>query len=292
MKSGLIKITFKLVFVGILIGAAYFGYKKWKSTPQKIENEYVVKKGNLIQRVTFGGLIEPLKKSIIMPPYKGYIGRIYVKIGDKVHEGDPLVTVIESLQSKFQPFPLRSPITGTVTQIEKREGEGVRELDAKEYILRIDDSSRLFVVASVPELDRAKIRPGLKIDIKAVALGDKLYSGILRELALAAKDQNAYSGRSQVEFGVRAEVLNPDAYLISGMSVLMDVITAAHNDVLTIGHEYLTKDNDKNFVTNTDGVKKEITLGLQNEESFEILSGVLEGEKLLPVDFSAVPKKL
>ena len=288
MKSALFK-----SLVVILIGGVGFYLVKLKFSPQKTENEYVVKRADLIQRVTFGGTIEPLRKSTIMPPYKGYVGHIFVKVGDKVKLGDPLVTVTESLQSKFQPFPLRSPINGVVTQIEKREGEATRDTEAKDFIMRIEDTSKLFVVAAVPEIDRAKIKIGFKADIKAVALGDKKYHGILRELALAAKDQqNSWSGRSQVEFNVRAEVIDADESLISGMSILMDVVTDTHEKVLLVGHEYLSKEADKNFVTTSSGITKEVTLGLQNEESFEVLSGIVEGEILRPVDFSALTKKL
>lgn len=287
------KSLIKILLLCVACVGGFFVYQKYVTKVDPSSNSYTVKKGELIQRVTIGGLIEPIRKSTIIAPYKGYVGKIFVKIGDRVKSGDALVTVTESLQSKFQPFPLRSPIDGIVTQIEKREGEATRDLDPKEFILRVEDHSKFFVVAAVPEVDRAKIRIGDKTDIKAIALGDKKYQGVLRELALAAKDkQEQWSGRSQVEFAVRAEVLNPDPDLISGMSVLMDIITASRLDVILVGHEFLVKENDKNFVTTSEGHKKEVKLGLQNEEMFEVLSGLAVGEKLRPVDFSTIVRKL
>ena len=57
------------------------------------------------------------------------------------------------------------------------------------------------------------------------------------------------------------------------------------DDVLTLRHEYIQKVGDKYFVVMANGDKRSIEVGIQNEEAFEILSGVKEGEKVRQTDF-------
>ncbi|MBI3554684.1 MAG: efflux RND transporter periplasmic adaptor subunit, partial [Deltaproteobacteria bacterium] len=43
-----------------------------------------VHKGELVQRVTVAGTVIPRKRTVLMPPYNGYIKKIYVRVGDTV----------------------------------------------------------------------------------------------------------------------------------------------------------------------------------------------------------------
>ena len=80
-----------------------------------------------------------------------------------------------SLQSNDNPFPLRAPFSGTVVQIEKSEGEFIKEGDIKDFILRIDDTSKMFILANSPEIDRVKVKLNQEAVIKASAIINKQY---------------------------------------------------------------------------------------------------------------------
>jgi len=69
------------------------------------------------------------------------------------------------------------------------------------------------------------------------------------------------------------------------MSTIIDIVTNKKKDILTVRHEYVYKKEDKYFVILKDGSKKDVEVGIHNEQKFEILSGVKRGEKLRQVDF-------
>lgn len=248
----------------------------------------VVERGDLLQRVTIAGVIAPTKKTIITAPYNGYVKKLYVRVGDAVKTGDPIVAVVPSLQSGDSVFPLRAPLNGTVVQVEKSEGEFAKENDPKEFILRIDDTSRLFILANAPEIDRLKVKTGQEAVIKASAVLNRTYKGVIRELSLAAREKDQWSRSQVVEFPIRIELVERDELLMPGMSVVIDVITAKKEKVLMLRHEFIRREGESYYVILGSGQRREIKVGMQNEEGFEIVEGLKEGETVKPVDFSEI----
>lgn len=277
-----------LVGISVPILALIIFFAFFNKTPTAAEKKALgeAKIQDLVQRVTIAGTVSPSRKSIITAPYNGYVKKLFVKVGDVVKQGDPLVAVAQSLQSGDGNFPLRSPFNGTVVQVERSEGEFVRENDSKDFILRIDDTDKLFVLANTSEIDRVKIKEGQEAVIRISAVPDKNFKGIIRELSLAARDKDQWS-RSQVsDFPVKIEIIDKDEIIKPGMSAVMDVITAKKEKVLMLRHEYIRREGEKYFVITVSNKRKDIIVGLQNEEGFEVLSGISEGEKIKQIDFT------
>lgn len=246
-----------------------------------------VVKQDLIQRVTIAGTVTPIKKTLVITPYNGYVKKLFVKVGDRVKQGDPLVSIVQSLQNADGSFPLRSPLDGVIVQVGKTEGEFVKDGDPAEYILRIDDNSKYFIMADAAEIDRVKLKSGQEAIIRASAILDRTYKGIIRELSLAAKEKEQWGRSSQsVEFSIKIEIIDSDEKLKSGMSAVIDVITAKKENVLTLRHEFIRRDKEQYFVILKSNIRKNIQVGVQNEEGFEITSGLIEGEEIKQVDFT------
>lgn len=279
------KIIFSAIILAIVV-CVFFFIRSGGSSRSNTNSYGLVVKQDITQRVTIAGTVTPIKKTIITAPYNGYVKKLFVKIGDNVKQGDPIVSVVQSLQSGDSPFPLRSPLNGTVVQVEKFEGEFVKEGEPKEFILRIDDSSKLYVVANAPEIDRVKVKSGQDAVIKASAILTRKYKGIIRELSLVAREKDQWSRSQVVEFSIRIEITDNDEMIKSGMSVVIDVITSKKENVLTLRHEFIRRENEKYYVVLASGKKKDIQVGIQNEEGFEIVSGLEEGEKIKQIDFS------
>ena len=107
----------KLITGGIIIlvlVTIFLLKSKEKSDSEKSIGIGLVIRQDLVQRVTIAGTVTPLKKTVITAPYSGYVKKIYVKIGDLVKRGDPIVSVVQSLQGGDDVFPLRSPLDGVV----------------------------------------------------------------------------------------------------------------------------------------------------------------------------------
>lgn len=272
--------------MGAIVVLAIGYYFKQKSTTQAgAVQTFKVQKGELLQRVTIAGVIEALKTTVVTAPYDGYVQKIFVKIGDKVKEGDPLVSITQSLQATESVYPIRAPFAGTIVQVLKTEGQFVKQGDTKDFLIRLDDISKLYVNASVPEIDIVKIKKGQEAIVKASPILDRSYKGTVKDISLAATLQESYNNRSQAEYLVKLEILDIDEQLKPGMSTVLDIIPAKKSDILTVPHEYIDKQGEKYFVTTKDGTQKEIQVGMQNESIVEIISGLKEGEEITQVDF-------
>ena len=274
-------------------GAWWYNTRHSEKAEQAAEKMGEVKKGDLIQRVTISGMLAPVHSVSIVAPYDGYVRKLYVKIGDTVREGDPLVTISQLAHGKNEElYPVASPIRGEVVAITKREGESVEHASGnsgQNAILRVDDLSKLYVESDVAEMDYPKLKIGQSVVIRASALAGKSYHGRIDAIAQASKAQGQWE-RSRVEFAVRILVTDPDALLRPGMSAVVDVITREIKDILVLRHEYIwkEKDADKYYVVTSSGEKKDIAVGEQNDEVFEVRSGLVQGIAVKQVDYSAM----
>ena len=125
----------------------------------------------------------------------------------------------------------------------------------------------------------------------AAPLSGETFSGVIREIAMSARDKEKWGGSSSAEFQIRIRVESHDPRLLQGMSALVDVITDRRDQALTLPHEYIQEDADgSHFVTTAKGEKKKVEIGLQTEEAVEIKTGLSEGEKVQIIDFLNMPK--
>lgn len=281
---------FWVIVAGLLVALGIFVKRKLIDEQEPVASVIgLVQKADLVQRITFAGTIASLRRSIITAPYSGYVKNLYVKIGDRVKKGDALVSITASLDSLDPVYPLRAPFSGLVTLIRKAEGEFTKENDPQDYILRIDDVSKYFVEAKVPEIDRLKVEIGQEAVIKASAITNEPFQGVVRRVALAPEEKAqgfSFGGKTQVEYQVFIEITNSDARIKPGMSAIIDVIAASAKQVLTIGHEFVHEEDGASYVLLQDGTKRVIKIGLKNDEAVEIIEGLKEGEQVRQVEFA------
>jgi RND family efflux transporter MFP subunit len=210
-----------------------------------------------------------------------------------VKEGAPIVSLEQSLHSKNEEiYPLRAPFEGDVVQILHNEGEYVDVGKDNSPLVRIDDTTKLFITASIPETDIEKVKRGQKVVIKASAVFGKEYHGVITQIFGAAteKSNGASHPGDRVEFQIRIAIEDKDERLRPGMSTIVDVITEKRHGVLALPHEFIEKENDGYFITLVDGKRKSIKVGMQNDRMFEIQDGANEGDKVRMVDFAALPQ--
>ncbi len=284
----------RLVIVGLIIlilGLAVYFLKPKSLNSQSSERLGIVAREALIQRVTIAGTAEPIRTTTITPPYDGYVKKIFVKLGQKIKSGDPVVSLAQSLQSTESVFPIRAPFSGTVTQVLKTEGQFLKQNEPRDAIVRIDDLTKISIYANAAEIDVVKIRSGLEGVVKVSALLTRSYKGIVREISLAATPREQWGGKSQVEYLVKIEITDADSEIKPGMTAVVDIITSKKEGVLTLGHEFIQKENEDYFAFMKDGSKRKIKIGLQNESVFEVVSGLNEGEEVQQVDFLKLIEK-
>lgn len=260
----------------------------WQLTPRgsKLNGKRYgkVQRGDLSQRVTVSGLIRPLRKTVFVAPYSGYIKKLFVHVGQKVNAGDPVVSVVSNLTSPEQVFPIRAPFAGTVVDTPRYEGEYVTEKDSKDIMVRVDDLSKFFVVGKAPELEASRIKTGMEVDVRVSALESGTLRGIVRDVDLAATESDGWKNQ-QATFDVQVEVLKPPPEIRSGQSAVIDITVNKFENVFYLPHEYVNQDGAKYFVITKKGKRKEIEIGHQSEMAIEVTKGLTEGEEVEQIDF-------
>ncbi len=264
-----------------------FIFSTKKQPPKMITHQMHL--GDLIQRVTIPGSVAPNKKTVLTAPFRGFIKKLFVDVGDHVHTGDPVISIVQSLKDRIPDedlHPLRAPFSGKIVQILKTEGESVEAQSAQSdnaALIRIDDLSRLFAEALAPEVDVGKLRIGLTTTMKAPAVLDHTYHGIIRSIFLSAKEQKDWE-KARIEFPVGIEIIDFDDKLMPGMSLLIDVITLVKKNVLIIPHDFLLHENDHYTVMMENGSSRNIVIGARNDEGAEVISGLKEHDRIIAPD--------
>ncbi len=251
-----------------------------------------VKRADIVQKVMVNGTFTPKRSAYIRAPFDGYVHRLFVKIGDQIKVEQPIVTIGQTAQAtKEQAFPMRSSLKGRVVQIKTAEGESVsRQSSPNDFLVRIDDTSEMFVTAQATETDVVNLTLGQACTIRAAALTKHFFEGVIDTIALAANNQESWD-RGKVEFTVTIKLTkSPGEAIKPGMTAIADIITNKAENVLTLSQEFVYRDDDHFYVILANGEKRDISVGLYNAQDFEIKDGLQLNDKVRQVDFIELAK--
>ncbi len=296
------------VVIGILViaaAAAVFVVSHGKKDPQKNSKQISPAYGTISNVVSATGTVQPQNRLQIKPPIGGRIEKILVQEGQSVKTGDILAVMssteraalldaarlqggegtVKEWEDVYKPTPLLAPIDGEVIVKSVNPGQTVTPSDDVVVL-----SDRLIVQAQVDETDIGKVKVGqmamLSLDaypqIKVKGRVDHIYyeSKLISNVTIY-----------QVDI-VPQEV--PEVFR-SGMSANVQIVQEQKENVLLITKEAVKKRQDKNFVMVDQGfgkpVRREIELGIADENNVEVLSGLSPQDKVVIVSQKYTPPK-
>lgn len=249
----------------------------------------LARKGTLELKITMSGTIEAKRSLTLSPAYSGYVKKLFVRVGDRVKTGDPIVLVSTSLRSRNDDdsLPMRAPFAGTVVQVLKQEGEAVEASEtSSQGVVRIDDLSDFYLRGSVGEREVWFLRSGLKAEIRVTSIPEKTFQGNIESVAIASTQEQKSQGaleRSRSEFPVRIRLKPGESQLRPGLNATAQVVAYRLENVLVTELEYVGMDENGPYVTTIDGKRRAIQIGKRNDDLIEIVSGVVDGERLTPL---------
>jgi len=184
---------------------------------------------------------------------------------------------ISAIKTRISDRVIRAPFDGIVGLRDISVGALVETGD---LIATLDDTRQIKLDFSVPSVFLTELKPGLKIRARAVALGNKEYTGEVKSI-------NSRVDPVTRSIQVRALLPNPDGSIIPG--VLMQVDLLLHTrQALVIPEASLLPLADEQYVmlrVNKDGKntvqKTQVKIGLRMPGYVEILSGLNEGEQVV-----------
>jgi len=260
-------ITFFIVITIIVIGrysvGLYFKKKFSKRPPPGVVIEIVTYK-NFSQ--TLESYCTSLSSKTISYRIKKNELIMPIKFNVTVKKGD----VIAKLEDKN----ILAPFAGILG---KRGISGNSLGSENTIILTLDDSRKVLCDLKIPEVYAAMLKKDLKLKAKFSAYKNKTYEGSIQSVASRVDAQT----RSIL---ARAQVKNENSEIIPGSLLEIEIM---YNDksALSVPDTSVMYEGSKKFiykiVENNMLKKIEIKTGFRNQGSLEVLSGLVEGDKII-----------
>lgn len=187
-------------------------------------------------------------------------------------------------QAALERTQLKAPFDGTVAEITGELGEfvtpspiGVLTPPAVDII----DTSCLYVLAPIDEVDAPEIKPGMPARISFDAYSKKFFNGKVRRIApyVLDREKQARTVDIEVDFILDDNSIN----MLPGYSADVEIILDSHANVIRIPTEALLE-GQKVFIYDEDNktiYEKDVTTGLSNWKYTEVLKGLEQGEHIV-----------
>lgn len=216
------------------------------------------------------------------------------------------VSQFQNLMIQFSETDVRAPIRGVVTRRYREVGElvmsGTTGFGEGTPILQVADLSQMRVKLNLNELDVAKVRVGMPVEITVDALPDRKFRGTVRKIAPAAQTSGQNTTLGVVKFAVEVYLSQTDNALRPGMTARCRIITAQKANALRLPLEAIGKEGDKAYVlrivpnqTDPDGKPKTekvfVKVGLRSASHAEILEGLREGDRVQKPPFAGPQRR-
>lgn len=203
---------------------------------------------------------------------------------------------------------ITSPIDGIVVATVVKEGQTVNSTQTAPTIVKVADLSVMTIKAQISEADVTKLHPGMSAYFTIIGEPNQRYAAILRQIEPATETFQTTTGNAVTNFNEAVyynglfDVQNPDQKFYIGMSTQVYIVLDDAKDVLMIPVSAL-RFKPKNRIGGkpSSGMRtvwvledeasgkiapREVMVGLSNNVSIEILSGLSEGEKVITAESS------
>ena len=175
-----------------------------------------------------------------------------------------------------------APFAGSIARRFKYPGDLISTAthsDKEQPIFVLVNEARLRIVTNVPQIEIGKIQVGHDVDVHVDAHPDQIFRGTISRVD-ALLDDSTKTERVLVDMD------NPDNSLRAGMFATVSLHLEKRDDALTLPTEVVMgQGGTRNVYVVREGVMKKIpvTVGIQDEKSVEITSGLsLSDQVVLP----------
>jgi HlyD family secretion protein len=223
------------------------------------------------------------------------------------------IGMLRQAQDDLGKTTIYAPISGTVADLNKEPGEiAIGSQFQEDVIMKIAQLGSMEAVVNVDENDINSIKIGQKAEIGVDAvLGEKIL-GQVSEIASSANVAAAGSTVQKTEFEVKITITSDTSKLRPGMTASADIVTATEPKAVSVPIQSVTvrtpdqlgKDG-KNYKAGKDGFvelvfvvedgkayAKQVTTGIQSDDTIEIKTGVTEGQQVVSGSYRAISRDL
>ena len=199
---------------------------------------------------------------------------------------------VETAKTELAYTRIRAPMDGTVLSLVAKQGQTLVSTQQVPTLLKLANLDIMTVKVQISEADVARIRAGMPASFTLLGDPDTRYRGVLRSIELAPININdeymmvSSTASDAVYYYAQFEVPNPKHTLRVAMTAQVTIELGERKDVLTIPQSAIigTMSGDKAEVyvlENGKKVARPITLGLRNDASVEVTSGLRAGDEVI-----------
>ncbi|MFT8870862.1 MAG: HlyD family efflux transporter periplasmic adaptor subunit [Sporolactobacillus sp.] len=238
-----------------------------------------VKKGTLKSSVSASGTLKPVIDEDVAVG-SGDAGKtistVDVAAGNVVQQGTALLTYTDGTT-------LTAPDTGTVTAVNANVGDRVA---TGKVIAHLTNYSDLEADVQVDELDIPKVAVGQAVDVTVNAFPDQSFTGTISSIANAGTENDGTAS-----FDVLIQ-MNAASQLKAGMTLTADIIQQQKTNVLYVPTGAVHKDGSKYYVYVSSGSSSGVTSSHKGSGSFSGYGGFARGSAAISGGYVRMDKTL
>ena len=238
-----------------------------------------VRAGTIENSVVINGDVLAQNQVSIFPVTAGKLVETRIGVGDRVNRGAIVAMVDPSRPGEvYARSPVISTISGTVLQVPYSVGD---TLSAQSALFVVGDLSGLRVETFVPERYVSSVRQGLGAQVSLEAVPGETFYAEVAEVS-PVLDPASRTMRIRLRF---ADSSGTDPRIRAGMFATVALVTNTRAGVPVIPRTSAINTYGSWIVfivdENNAARRREVELGIENEELFEIISGVAIGEQVV-----------
>ncbi len=249
--------------------------------------------GDMQDTLKIYGVVKLRTNVLLASQFDGRLTGFSLLTGDRVHKGQQVGIIVpplreallrvlgqvpasqrKALAEEIKEIPLLSPVDGVVLKVFRHNGDVVQK---GEPVVRMADLKHLDVYADLP--------------VQYLSLVRKLKTLKMRFInyphAPMALPVSAFAGKvdeTRQTLGVRLSLPNPDEQFRPGMRTVLWFPGVQHKNTCIVPRSAVLEQEgvfSVFVVENGKAVKRKVTVGIRQNNRFEILSGLKAGEKVV-----------
>lgn len=207
---------------------------------------------------------------------------------------------LQQAQDSYDKTKITAPISGTVTQLNIKEGETVMigtMNNLGTIMMVIADLTRMMGIVNIDETEVPSVKIGAEALVTMDVFPDSTFTGVVTKVGYMPKTSISSLTDQTTDFEVEISLDKTSPELRPGMSINAEIITNKKDSILTIpiqaaGRRKLKgKETQTCFIVEKNKAKlTEITTGISSESDIEIISGLSVGQQVITGPYKVLSK--
>jgi len=184
---------------------------------------------------------------------------------------------LSDAKEKLADYTVRAPFAGIVAKVNIKKNDDVSSGTSVVTLI----TTRKIAEISLNEVDAAQVSIGQKTKLSFDALPEMKADGVVFEM-----DTVGTMSQGVVSYVAKISFISPDLRIKPVMSVTADIITNKKDNILLVPNSAIKTAGNRSYVEKlSDGAaapsRAFVGIGLANDETTEIITGLMEGDTVI-----------